>query len=65
MKRHDLDAVSLVSGLLFAFVGVAFLLGRVDAARIDPSWFWPVAATVAGLVLVVRLLRAAGRQRLE
>jgi hypothetical protein len=58
MQRHDLDAVSLVSGVVFTLVGVAFLIGRVDAARIDPSWFWPIAAILAGLVLVVRLLRA-------
>lgn len=65
MQRHELDGMSLGSGLVLAVIGVAFLTGRVDLARLDVAWVAPVAAIVVGLVLLVRLLRRAGRQGLE
>lgn len=65
MRRHDLDAVSLVSGLVFAAVGIAFLTGRVDVMRLDPTWLAPVAAIVLGLVLIARLVRRGRGQGLE
>ena len=49
MTRHSLDAVSLVSGLFFAAVGVLFLTG-IDVSDLA-SRFWPAALIVVGLAL--------------
>ena len=65
MQRHDLDAVSLVSGLLFTSLGLASLLGWVDAGRVDAWWLLPIGGIGAGVVWVVWLLRGQARSGLR
>lgn len=50
MKRHSLDALSLVFGLLFLGLGVALFSGR-DVADLVIQ-FWPGALVLAGLALL-------------
>jgi hypothetical protein len=52
MKRHALDPVSLVFGLLLAGVGVAFLVARIDIANSNLRWVWPVALLALGGLMV-------------
>jgi hypothetical protein len=66
MKPHKLDAVSLVFGLLFLTAGLVFLLpvsGPDLVGRIveTASWAGPALIIIAGLALVVGVLRK-GRQ---
>ncbi len=51
MRRHELDALSLVFGLLFLVVGIVFFVARPDIAEIGPRWIWPVPALALGLLV--------------
>ena len=61
MRRHDLDLVSLVPGLVLLAAGVASLAG-IDLTRLDYRWLWPSLAILAGLVVLVTLRAGRGRQ---
>lgn len=55
MKRHPLDAVSLVFGLLFFGIGGLHLSGvQVDGAVLR---FWPAALVVLGLAILLSARR--------
>ncbi len=62
MKRHPLDLVSLVPGLLFVVVGIVSLTGALDVLRIDYMWVWPAIAIVVGIILLASLLRRGDGQ---
>jgi hypothetical protein len=52
VTRHELDPVSLVAGMLFAGLGLSFLLGGTAFLSLDWQWVWPpllIAVGVAGL----------------
>ena len=57
MRRHPLDAVSLVSGLLFCGLGAIFLRGT-DVTSWRWGVVWPVALTVVGAVMLLSLVSA-------
>lgn len=64
MKRHPLDAVSLVFGTTFVLIGGTFLLTRVDVASLHLRWIWPVPLIVLG-TLIVALAARDGREQAE
>lgn len=49
MRRHDLDATSLVAGLVFVGLAVAYLIGAFTSTRIDAGWTIPIALVGLGL----------------
>jgi hypothetical protein len=53
MKRHDLDLLSLVFGVLFVLVGVLGLTDRVILSLSDVRWLVPVGLIVIGVALVL------------
>jgi len=58
MRRHDLDLLSLIAGLLLVAVGTGSLAGARVLA-LDLRWMVPSLAILAGLVALVTL--RAGR----
>ncbi|MDP9224087.1 MAG: hypothetical protein M3P18_09560 [Actinomycetota bacterium] len=52
MKRHSLDPVSLVSGLLLAGIGLTFLVARVDIANSNLRWVWPLPLLALGALMI-------------
>lgn len=64
MKRHGLDPVSLVFGLLFLLVALVFAGGDRSAADVGPVWLWAVPALALGLLAlmwgIARIARPAG-----
>jgi hypothetical protein len=53
MERHELDPLSLVGGVVFAGLGVLFLLDGAGTLTVQPRWVWPIlliALGVAGLL---------------
>lgn len=61
MKTHRFDAISFVSGLIIALLGLAFLIPAtpvdvVDALTSLGSWFWPILLMVIGAALLVPVL---------
>jgi cytochrome c-type biogenesis protein CcmH/NrfF len=52
MKRHPLDPVSLVFGLLLAGLGLTFLLARIDIANTNLRWVWPLPLLALGALMI-------------
>jgi uncharacterized membrane protein YhaH (DUF805 family) len=59
MKRHPLDPLSLVIGLLFAGVGAAFLVAQIHIGNANMRWVWPVALLGLGAVMIALGARRA------
>jgi hypothetical protein len=57
MRRHPLDPVSLVAGLLFAGISISLLTGRLTAGARHLNLVWAVGAVLVGLALL-----ASGRR---
>ncbi len=52
MRRHPLDLISLMFGLLFVGLGLTF--GFADAITVlQARWLWPVVLILLGVALVV------------
>lgn len=60
MQRHDLDLTSLVAGLVFVAIAVAYLVGAFTDIHLDGAWVLPLglvglgAAGLAGSVARAR-----------
>jgi hypothetical protein len=59
MKRHDIDPLSLVFGLLFAGLGLAFVIARVDITNTDLRWVWPLPLIALGGLMIALGARRA------
>ena len=57
MRRHRLDAISLVFGLIFAATGAVFLFGNVDISQIPPAWTWPIPLMIVGALIILLAVR--------
>ena len=58
MKSHRFDAISFISGLVVALVGLVFLVPQTPVDLIDAvtslgAWFWPVLLLAVGLAILV------------
>ncbi|MEW6152608.1 MAG: hypothetical protein AB1673_01275 [Actinomycetota bacterium] len=58
MPAHDLDPVSLVAGVLFGGIGLAYLLGQTTG--LPSRWVWPVLLIVIGVAGLVASRRRTG-----
>ncbi|MEY9215239.1 hypothetical protein NI17_015860 [Thermobifida halotolerans] len=56
MSRRSADWASLVAGLLFVLLGLAFVFSGTTAGEFNVLWVLPVLAVGLGLVGVVRSL---------
>jgi len=62
MERHRFDALSFAFGLIYALIGLIFLipntpLGLVDLFTASLRWVWPAAILLIGATILVPLLR--------
>lgn len=53
MRTHRFEPVSLIFGVVFAGIGLSVLVQDVPLWRVDWSWFWPIALTVAGAAVLL------------
>jgi hypothetical protein len=60
MRRHPLDPVSLIAGLLFTGISISLLAGRLTAGTRHLTLVWAAGAVVLGLGLL-----ASGRRSHE
>lgn len=61
MRRHELDLVSLVAGVLFTGAAAAFLVGELTDVRVDPAWVVPVVLVGLGLAGLAGVLLGRAR----
>ena len=59
MKRHDLDVVSLISGLLFAGLGLVFALHAADVFSLDVSVVPAIVLIVLGIAGIAAALTSS------
>lgn len=52
MRRHPLDPLSLVAGLLFVALSIWLLTGRVTFRAHHLTLVWAIAAVVLGVALI-------------
>ena len=62
MKTHEFDGVSFFTGLVFAAIGLLYLVPRDVSSLIDlfvgaGSWFWPVLFLAVGVAVLVPAMR--------
>lgn len=65
MKTHDFDGVSFFTGLVFAAIGLLYLVPRDLSSIVDVvvgagSWFWPVLFLAVGIAVLVPAIRRSG-----
>ena len=65
MRRHRLDPISMIFGVLFAVIGGAFLFGNIDVATLPPALSWPVPLVVLGLAIISLALSGSRPERRE
>ncbi|KUP97906.1 cytochrome c-type biogenesis protein [Thermobifida cellulosilytica] len=64
MSRRSADWASLVAGLLFVLLGLAFVVSGTTSWEFNVLWVLPVLALGLGLVGVVRaLVRSRDRSK--
>ena len=61
MRRHDLDWISLIGGIVFTGIALLYLVVAVTDASIDQRLVWPlVLVALAGLVVLAIVGLVAG-----
>ncbi len=60
MKRHPLDPLSLVLGILVVAAAVAALAGSLGELLNEPAAAVPIAAGLAGVALIASVFRRPG-----
>jgi hypothetical protein len=58
MKPHKFDAISFISGIVAAVLGLVFLIPQTPVDLIDAitslgAWFWPALLVVVGIAILV------------
>ena len=60
MKRHRLDPFSLVMGVLFAVVGLAYLIGGAGVSSIPAvTWPLPLGVIAIGAAIIGSIARGS------
>jgi hypothetical protein len=58
MNHHRTDLLALIFGMMFAVIGLSFLVGELTSSSFDPGWVTAVGLIATGVVaLAVTLLR--------
>ena len=61
MRKHPLDLISLIAGLLFTGLAVAYIVGAYTDVRLDPRLVLPLVLVGLGLAGLAASLLAQHR----
>jgi hypothetical protein len=61
VRRHDLDWVSLVAGLVFTGLAGAYLLSALTTVSLNPRIVWPIVFVALGIGGLATAIRANNR----
>jgi len=62
MRRHELDWVSLIAGIVFSGIAVLYLIVAATDLKVDHQLVWPVVLVALGLAGVATAVRATRRE---
>jgi hypothetical protein len=62
MRRHELDWVSLIAGIVFTGIAALYLVVAGSDLSIDHRLVWPVVFVALGLAGVATAVRATRRE---
>jgi hypothetical protein len=65
MKTHQFDGISFFTGLVFAAIGLLYLIPRDVSDIVDffvdaGTWFWPALFLAVGAAVLIPALRPRG-----
>lgn len=63
MRSHPFDAMSLISGIVFAVVAGVYLTGAATGHHVDGHWLLPLALIGLGIAGVAGAVTSAARQQ--
>jgi hypothetical protein len=56
VRRHELDPLSLIFGLMLTAAGALFLSDNIEFTDLNGEWLWPVPLVIIGVVMLVSAL---------
>ena len=62
MRRHDLDWVSLIAGLVFGVFAVAYTVVSLTDVTLDGRFVWPIVLVALGAAGVATAVTATTRE---
>ena len=62
MRRHDLDWVSLIAGLVFLVFAVVYTVASLTDVSIDGRFVWPIVLVALGAAGVATAVTATQRE---
>lgn len=62
MKKHPVDVVSLIFGLIFVGIAAWWLLARVSAVALPAGWVIAIALVVIGAIGLLAAIRPGHRE---
>lgn len=67
MKTHKFDGISFFTGLVFAAIGLLYLIPRDAGDIVDlfvdvGGWFWPALFLAVGAAVLIPALRRRGTE---
>jgi len=62
VRRHELDWVSLIAGIVFTGIAVLYLVVAGTDLSVDARIVWPVVLVALGLAGVATAVRATRRE---
>jgi uncharacterized integral membrane protein len=65
VRRHELDWVSLIVGLVFTAFAVVYLISPAVNLDLDGRYVWPVVLVALGAAGLATALRANAREERE
>jgi len=62
VRRHDLDWVSLIAGLVFLVFAVVYTVASLTDVSIDSRFVWPIVLVALGAAGVATAVTATQRE---
>jgi len=62
MRRHDLDWVSLIAGLVFLVFAVTYTVVSLTDVTLDGRFVWPIVLVALGAAGVATAVTATARE---
>lgn len=62
MRRHELDWISLIAGIVFLGFAIAYVVASLSDLTLDGRYVWPVVLVALGGAGVATAIRANQRE---